>query len=150
MALADAGEGVLDPLRDREPCPLGGRGGLAIPSPEADRGRALTRDEVDLPACRRRSPEVGGAFGIRKLLAELLEALPVGRLRPGVEDRPGIAQRGDLEVGVLQRRARRRFARGDRREQLRGGEVLRRVAEEAGDVVQSLGVAQAGNPPPEL
>src|SRR3989442_14363380 len=111
VALADPRERILDALGDCEARPLGRGGCLPVPAPEANGGRELLGEELDLLAGPGRSSRVVEPVGLLPLLAEILEPTPVRGLRLRVEHRAGVAEAGHRHFpDQLDHRARSRRA----------------------------------------
>src|SRR5262245_21763511 len=95
-AVAELPDGVPEARWHRRPRPLGGRAGGAVAAAEADAGRRLRGERVDLLARPGGASGVVETLGLSQLLAQLGQALSVGGFGRRVQHGPGVALRGDV------------------------------------------------------
>src|SRR5437870_3996740 len=89
VAAGDLLQGGLDALGDRQPGPLGGGGGCAVPAPQSYRCRELAREEIDLRACRGGPSRIVEALRLGELFPKFREPPLVGSLGSRVEQDSG-------------------------------------------------------------
>src|SRR5262245_58649181 len=151
VVVADPVQSGLDDFPHGEPGPLAGGGGLAVTSTEADRRRELLGDGVHLLAGALGPPGGVEAFGLVQLVAQLGESLAVGDLGRRVQDGQSLLSGHRPHVSRLySRRPRTPFAfrlpiAFNRCDQIQHMELVSRMAQEVGDVVEALGVLHAAH-----
>src|SRR5262245_1732783 len=154
VVVTDPVQGGLDDFGHGGSSPLAGRGGLAVASTEADRRRELLGDGLHLLAGALGPPGVVEAFGLVQLVAQLGEPLAVGDLGRRVQDGQSLLSAHRALVSRLYSRGPRTpfafrlpiaFNGGD---QILDMELVSRMAQEVGDVVEALRVLHAAHRAP--
>jgi hypothetical protein len=146
--LVELAQRRADGLRHRQARPLGCGPGAPRPAAEPHPGRELFGEGVELVLGAGRPLPVGEGVRLGQLLAELVEAPPVGGEGGAVDDRTGVPKAGDGQP-LRHRRGGGPAVRGrgvDGCHQGEGVDLLAGTAEQVVEVAEALGVAEAGDP----